>query len=427
MSKAPHTITGGTLVHSAPKQPSGALMPTYARENLVFDHGKGAWLYTANGDKYLDFTSGIAVTALGHAHPHLVQAIQDQAAKLLHTSNLFRIEPQERLGERLCALTFAETVFFCNSGTEAVEGSIKTARRYHYANGAPERTRIVTFEGAFHGRTLAALAAGASDKYREGFAPVVEGFDRVPLNDLDALEGALGDETAAVLIEPLQGEGGVNEVTIKNLRAIRKLCEENAVLLILDEVQSGMGRTGHLFAHQAAGIEPDILAAAKGLGGGFPIGAVLATKKAASGMVAGTHGSTFGGNPLAMAAGNAVLDIVEDPQFLETVRARGLRLCQALAELQDTFPGLVQEIRGQGLLLGLKLTCPPGELVNAARDNNLLLVGASDNVVRILPPLNIGEDEMLEGVARLKSGLQTVAGASSQKKPAVPVSSDSKS
>lgn len=388
---------------------SNPVMPTYARQDIVFERGEGVWLFTEKGDRYLDFTSGIAVNALGHAHPRLVEAITEQAGKLWHTSNLYRVAGQERLAKRLCAATFADTVFFCNSGTEAVEGAIKVARRYHFNAGASERNRIITFEGAFHGRTLAALSAAGSSKHLEGFAPEMPGFDHVPYGDLDALEAAISPETAAIMIEPIQGEGGVRELSAKDLRRIRKLCDAHEILLVLDEVQSGMGRTGHLFAHQGAAIKPDIMAVAKGLGGGFPVGAVLATQKAAFGMTAGTHGSTFGGNPLAMAAANAVLDIVDDPQFLDRVKMSGLRLRQSLAELQDRFPALIKEVRGQGLLMGLKLNLPPAEAVEAARAQNLLIAGASDDVIRILPPLIVSEDELSDGVSRLSKGLEQLA------------------
>ncbi|MGB6907195.1 MAG: aspartate aminotransferase family protein, partial [Methyloceanibacter sp.] len=286
------------------------LLPTYARSGLAFERGEGAYLFTADGERYLDFASGIAVTSLGHSHPHLVEALSEQAKKLWHVSNLHRIPGQERLAARLCEASFADYAFFANSGAEAVEGAIKVARRYHATNGAPERYRLVTFEGAFHGRTLATIAAGGQAKHLEGFGPPVEGFDRVQAGDIEAVEAAIGEATAGVLIEPILGEGGVREVSWPFLRALRALCDEKGILLVLDEVQTGMGRTGRLFAHEWAGITPDILATAKGLGGGFPVGACLTTEEVGAGMTAGSHGSTFGGNPLAMAVGNAVLDVV---------------------------------------------------------------------------------------------------------------------
>jgi len=377
------------------------LLPTFARVDLAFERGEGAWLTAANGERYLDFTSGVAVNALGHAHPHVAQALAEQAAKLIHVSNLFRIAEGERLAERLCAASFADYVFFCNSGAEAMEGAIKCARKYHYVSGAPERVRIVTFEGAFHGRTLATLAAGGQKKYLEGFGPVVEGFDQVPFGDLEAVKRVLGPTTAAILIEPIQGEGGVRVVTNQFLRALRELCDANGLLLVFDEVQTGMGRTGELFAYQRAGVEPDIMALAKALGGGFPVGAVLATSDAAKGMTAGTHGSTFGGNPLAMSAANATLDVMLAPGFLDHVKRIGILFKQRLAEIKDRYPELIAEVRGEGLLVGLRAVIPAGELVNAIRAQKMLTVAAGDNVVRLLPPLIVSEQEIAEGVTRL--------------------------
>ena len=335
--------------------PSPAVMATYARQDLVFERGEGAWLITPEGERYLDFASGIAVNVLGHAHPALIAALSDQAHKLWHTSNLYRVEGQERLAERLVAATFADRVFFCNSGAEACEAAIKAARRYQYVSGQPERWRVVTFEGAFHGRTLATIAAGGNPRYLEGFGPPVEGFDQVPFADIAAAETAIGPQTAAVLIEPVQGEGGVNVAPAEFLRELRALCDANGILLVLDEVQCGMGRTGKLFAHEWAGITPDLMAVAKGIGGGFPLGALLATEETAKGLAAGTHGSTFGGNPLAMAVGNAVLDAVLEPEFLDGVRQRTLRLKQALAAIKDSHPDHVEDVRGEGLLAGLQL------------------------------------------------------------------------
>ncbi len=324
------------------------MMPTYARAKLAFERGEGVWLYTADGERYLDFGGGIAVSSVGHSHPHLVKALTDQAQKLWHTSNVYQIPEGERLAKRLADLTFADVVFFTNSGAEALEGSIKTARKYHSANGHPERYRIITFEGAFHGRTLATIAAGGQKKYLEGFGPVSPGFDQVPFGDHKALEAAIGPETAAILIEPVQGEGGIRPVPTQCLRGLRELCDKHGLLLIFDEVQSGVGRTGKLFAHEWAGVTPDIMAVAKGIGGGFPMGAFLATAEAAKGMTAGTHGSTYGGNPLAMAVGNAVVDLVADPAMLAHVEAMGLLLRQRLAELKDRHPAVIAEIRGKG-------------------------------------------------------------------------------
>ncbi|HEX2726084.1 MAG TPA: aspartate aminotransferase family protein [Beijerinckiaceae bacterium] len=377
------------------------LLPIYARADVAFERGEGVWLVTQEGERYLDFGAGVAVNALGHAHPHLVEALTEQARRVWHTSNLYRIPGGERLAQRLIDNTFAEKVFFCNSGAEALEASIKMARRYHYGKGRPERFRIVTFEGAFHGRTLATIAAGGQPKYLEGFGPKVDGFDQVPFDDDKALRAALGPETAGILIEPIQGEGGVRVVGNQRLRALRQLCDDHGLLLILDEVQTGVGRTGKLFAHEWSGIAPDIMAIAKGIGGGFPMGACLATAEAASGMTVGVHGTTFGGNPLAMAVGNAVLDVVLEPGFLEHVERVSLLLKQRLAELKDRHPAVIADIRGQGLLLGLRLNVPPADFVNAALAQKLLTIGAGDNVVRLLPPLIASDAEIGEAVARL--------------------------
>jgi acetylornithine/N-succinyldiaminopimelate aminotransferase len=390
---------------STQARPDSPLYPTYARAELAFERGDGAWLTTADGTRYLDFMGGVAVNVLGHAHPHLVAALKAQAEKLWHVSNIFEIPGQQALGARLVAATFADRVFFGNSGAEAIECAVKTARRYHYVNGAPERFRIITFEGAFHGRTLAAIAAGGQAKYLEGFGPKVEGFDQVPFGDRKALEAVIGPETAAILVEPIQGEGGVRPLPPAELRYLRQLCDERGLLLVLDEIQTGMGRTGKLFAHEWAGVTPDIMAIAKGLGGGFPVGACLATREAAAGMTAGTHGSTFGGNPLAMAVGNAVLDVVLQEGFLDHVRQIGLRLKQKLAGLIDAHPDLVEEIRGEGLMLGVKCRAPHVEVLAAARDEGLLLVTAGDNVVRLLPPLIVGEVEVDEAIRRLDAAL----------------------
>lgn len=391
-----------------PTGPSPAVMATYARQNLVFERGEGAWLVTPEGERYLDFASGIAVNVLGHAHPSLIAALTEQAQKLWHTSNLYRVQGQERLAERLVAATFADRVFFCNSGAEACEAAIKAARRSQFVAGRPERWRIITFSGAFHGRTLATIAAGGNPKYLEGFGPPVAGFDQVPFGDLAAVEAAIGPETAAILIEPVQGEGGVNVASNEFLQGLRALCDEHGLLLVLDEVQCGMGRTGKLFAHEWAGIAPDLMAVAKGIGGGFPLGALLATEDAAKGLAAGTHGSTFGGNPLAMAVGNAVLDAVLEPEFLDGVRQRALRLKQALAAIEDEHPDRVAEVRGEGLLTGLKLKVPVPEVVKAAIGEKLLVAGASDNVLRMLPPLNITDEEIADAADRLARALKRV-------------------
>ena len=378
-----------------------ALLPTYSRSELVFDRGQGAYLFTGSGERYLDFSSGVAVTALGHAHPRLIKALSEQANKLWHVSNLHRIPLQERLAERLAAATFASRVFFCNSGAEAVEGSIKVARRYHFANGASERYRLVTFEGAFHGRTLATIAAGGQPKHLEGFGPPAEGFDQVKVGDIDLVKAAIGPETAGVLIEPIMGEGGMREVSWRFLRDLRALCDEEGILLVLDEVQTGMGRTGRLFAHEWAGITPDIMATAKGLGGGFPVGACLTTEEVGAPMTPGSHGSTFGGNPLAMAVGNAVLDVMLEPGFLAHVSAMSLRLKQRLAALQDEHADIIEDIRGQGLMLGLKCKIPNQDLIKALLAQHMLTVQAGDNVVRLLPPLIVDEPEIDLAIANI--------------------------
>jgi acetylornithine/N-succinyldiaminopimelate aminotransferase len=389
--------------------PSPNVMSTYARQNVVFERGEGPWLISTTGDRYLDFASGVAVNALGHAHPRLVAALTGQAEKLWHCSNLYRIAGQERLAERLCAATFADRAFMCNSGAEACEGAIKLARRYHFANGHPERWRIITYKGAFHGRTLATIAAAGNEKYLEGFGEPAPGFDLVPFGDLEATEKAIGPETAAIMVEPVQGEGGVRVGSNQFLKGLRKLCDDNGLLLVLDEVQSGMGRTGKLFAHEWAGITPDVMAVAKGIGGGFPVGTFMATEEAAKGMVPGTHGSTYGGNPLAMAVANAVLDAVLEPGFLEHVREIGLRMKQGLARIKDEHPDVVEEVRGSGLLVGIKVKPPMGEVVGACTAEKLLTVGAGENVVRLLPPLNVTEAEIAEAMQRLSKALDRVS------------------
>ena len=389
--------------------PSPAVMGTYARQDVVFERGEGSWLISTTGERYLDFASGVAVNALGHAHPKLAAALTEQAQKLWHTSNLYRVADQERLAERLCALTFADRVFFSNSGAEACEGAIKLARRYHHVSGRPERNRIITFKGAFHGRTLATIAAAGNEKYLDGFGPQMPGFDVLPLGDMAAVEATIGPETAGIMIEPVQGEGGIRVVPVEHLQHLRALCDAHGLLLILDEVQTGVGRTGKLFAHEWAGITPDVMAIAKGIGGGFPVGAFLATEEAAKGMVPGTHGSTFGGNPLAMAVGNAVLDVVLEAGFLEAVQQKALRLKQELARVQDEHPDAVEEIRGLGLLTGIKLKVPAGDVIKACTAEKLLAVTAGDNVLRLLPPLNATDAELSEAAARLSRALRRIA------------------
>ena len=351
-----------------------AILPVYSPPDLAFEKGDGAWLVATNGRRYLDFASGIAVTALGHGHPHLVKALQDQAAKVWHTSNLFKIPGQNRLAERLVEATFADSVFFSNSGAEAMEAGIKMVRKYFDENGQPERYRIIGFEGSFHGRTLATLAAAGNKKYLDGFAPNVDGFDHVKFGDWDALKKAITPETAAILIEPVQGEGGVRPVPVDDLKMLRELCNEHGLLLFLDEVQCGMGRTGRLFAHEWAGITPDIMATAKGIGGGFPMGACLVTERVAVTMKPGNHGTTFGGNPLAMACGNAVLDVMLEDGFMEAVERKAAHLRQALNMLVEKHPTVIEEVRGQGLLLGLKCRKPNTDVLNALRDNGVLAV-----------------------------------------------------
>jgi len=395
---------------SLPGQGAG-LYKTFNRIDLAFDGGEGAWLHGSDGRRYLDFGSGIAVTSLGHAHPHLVGALKDAAERPWHVSNLYRIPAGERLAERLVAASFADRVFFANSGAEAIECAIKTARRYHYAAGRPERFHILTFEGAFHGRTLATLAAGGQQKYLEGFGPKVEGFDQVPFGDLAAVEAAIGPQTAAILIEPVQGEGGIRPVEPAFLRALRALCDKHGLLLIFDEVQCGAGRTGKLFAYEWTGVAPDIMAIAKGIGGGFPLGACLATAAASEAMGPGTHGTTFGGNPLAMAVGNAVLDVVLAPGFLDEVAHAGLLAKQSLAAVVDRHPRVFELIRGEGLMIGLKCRAPVGDVVAAMRAERLLGVGAGDNVVRLLPPLTVREAEIAEAAAMLDAAAARVEAA----------------
>lgn len=401
----------GTAGGSSPG-PSPAVMGTYARQDVVFERGEGAWLVSTTGETYLDFGTGVAVNALGHAHPHLVAALTEQASRLWHTSNLYRVAGQERLAGRLVAATFADKVFFCNSGAEACEGAIKAARRYHFVTGNPHRWRVITFQGAFHGRTLATIAAGGNPKYLEGFGEPAGGFDQVAFGDAAAVEAAIGRDTAAIMIEPIQGEGGVRVAPPRFLQALRALCDRHGLLLVLDEVQSGMGRTGKLFAHEWSGIAPDLLASAKGLGGGFPVGAILATNAAAQGLTPGSHGSTFGGNPLAMAVANAVLDVVAAPGFLAEVQARSLDVQQGLARLKDEFPNHVAEVRGQGLLTGLRVTPPAADVVKACLAERLLVVSAAENVIRVLPPLIVSRAEIGEGLHRLAKALSKLPAGS---------------
>ncbi|CAN7697631.1 aspartate aminotransferase family protein [Aminobacter sp. LjRoot7] len=388
-----------------------ALFETFARAPLAFERGEGSWLITETGERYLDFAGGIAVNSLGHSHPHLVQALTEQAAKLWHVSNLYQIPGQSRLGERLAENSFADRVFFTNSGAEALECAIKTARRYQYVNGHPERYRVITFEGAFHGRTLATIAAGGQAKYLEGFGPKVEGFDQVAFDDIDAAEELIGPETAAILLEPVQGEGGIRPFPTASLKRLRQLCDKHGLLLIFDEVQCGIGRTGKLFAHEWAGINPDLMAIAKGIGGGFPMGACLATEEAASAMTAGVHGTTFGGNPLAMAVGNAVLDVVLEEGFLDEVSRKALLIKQGLAAVADEFPDVIEGIRGSGLMLGLKCTMPNTKVNMALRDHKLLAVPAGDNVIRLLPPLTTSDADIQEALARVRAGAASLSKA----------------
>ncbi|MGM4979821.1 MULTISPECIES: aspartate aminotransferase family protein [Rhizobium] len=390
---------------------TAALYDTYMRAPLRFERGEGVWLITENGERYLDFAAGVAVNSLGHAHPHLVAELKAQADKVWHLSNLYEVPGQEKLSKRLTEATFADKVFFTNSGAEALECAIKTARRYQFANGHPEKFHIITFEGAFHGRTIATIAAGGQEKYIEGFGPKAPGFDQVAFGDLDAVRAAITDATAAILIEPVQGEGGIRPATNEFLRGLRDICDEHGLLLVLDEVQCGVGRTGKLFAHEWAGIKPDIMAVAKGIGGGFPLGACLATAEAASGMKAGTHGSTYGGNPLAMAVGNAVLDIVLADGFLEHVRDMALVFRQGLASLKDRFPDIIEDIRGEGLMLGIKAAIPQADLLQAIRAEHLLGVPAGNNVVRLLPPLVVTAEEAREGLARIERAAERVRAA----------------
>ena len=378
-----------------------ALLPTYNRAPFAFVKGEGSWLTAEDGSRYLDLAAGIAVDSLGHAHPALVKALTDQAGKLWHVSNLYRIPEQEKLAEALVDLTFADTVFFTNSGTEAAELAIKMARKYHFANNQPERTQIIAFEGAFHGRSTGAIAAAGSEKMVKGYGPLMPGFTHLKWGDHEALRAALTDQTCAVIIEPVQGEGGIRPVPDQCLKGLRDLCDSTGTLLIFDEVQCGMGRTGKLFAHEWAGIFPDIMMVAKGIGGGFPLGALLATERAALGMTAGAHGSTYGGNPLACAVGSAVLNIIAEGSFLSEVNRKAALFRQGLESLVASHPKVFEEVRGAGLMLGLKCRAPNTDIVKAGYDEHLLTVPAADNVIRLLPALNIPDADITESLARL--------------------------
>jgi acetylornithine/N-succinyldiaminopimelate aminotransferase len=379
-----------------------ALLPNYARADLAFERGEGAWLWTVDGRRLLDFGSGIATASLGHGHPHLSKAIAEQAAKVMHVSNLYRIPQAERLAQRLVDATFADSVFFCNSGAEANEGMIKMMRRAMYDAGKGERFRFVVFEGAFHGRTLATLAATGNAKYLEGFGPVVDGFDQVPFNNMNAVRNAIGPATAGIIVEPVQGEGGVRPADMQFLRDLRAVCEEYGIILGMDEVQSGMGRTGKLFAYEWAGITPDVMSVAKGIGGGFPLGAVLAKEQFAQALKPGTHGTTFGGNPLACAAGNAVLDVILAPGFLEEVQRKGGKLRTAMDALAREFPQVYEDARGMGLLQGLKCALPVGEVQAACAAEGLMAITAGENVLRLAPPLVITDADLDDAIGMLR-------------------------
>jgi acetylornithine/N-succinyldiaminopimelate aminotransferase len=381
-----------------------ALMPTYNRADLAFERGEGCWLYTGDGRRFLDFGSGIATSSLGHDHPHLTAAITEQVHKVMHVSNLYRVPQAERLAARLVAATFADSVFFCNSGAEANEGMVKMIRRAQYETGHPERYRMICFDGAFHGRTLAMLAATGNAKYLKGFGPEVDGFDHVPFNNLNAVRDAIGPQTAGILVEPVQGEGGIRPAHLQFLRDLRATCDEFGLLLGMDEIQCGMGRSGKLFAHEWAGITPDVMSAAKGIAGGFPMGAILARESVARHLSAGTHGTTFGGNPLACAAANAVLDVVLAPGFLAQVDRNARLLWRGLVALAAEFPDVFEDARGAGLLLGLKCVVPNTEVQAAFMAEGLLSVGAGDNVVRLAPPLIVGEAEIAEALTMMRRG-----------------------
>ena len=387
---------------------SSFLYSNYSRAPVRFVSGFGSRLRSESGDEYIDFAAGIAVMSLGHCHPSMVSAMREQSERLWHVSNLFEVPEQERLASLLCAHTFADSVFFTNSGTEALECAFKTARRYHYDSGATDRYEIITFEGAFHGRSLACIAATGNESYLEGFGPKALGFIQVPFGDDSALRSAISSKTAAILLEPIQGEGGIRDFPPEALRDIRRLCDDQGILLIYDEVQCGMGRTGRLFSHQWHGdCEPDIMAIAKGIGGGFPLGACLARGDIAKSMVPGTHGSTYGGNPLACSMGIVVMNEILKPDFLESVQLKSSILRQGLSSLLDSYPDLLEEIRGDGLLLGLRCKVPNKEIVDAFRDSHILTAPAGDNVVRLMPPLTIDDDDIREALSRMDSALSS--------------------
>ncbi len=395
-----------------------ALMPTYNRADLAFERGEGAWLYTVDGRRFLDFGAGIATSSLGHNHPHLADAIAEQAHKVIHVSNLYRVPGAERLAARFVEATFADSVFFCNSGAEANEGMVKMMRKAMHETGKPERYRVICFDGAFHGRTLAMLAATGNAKYLKGFGPEVDGFDHVPFNNLNSVRAAIGPTTAAILVEPVQGEGGIRPAHLQFLRDLRTTCDEFGLILGMDEVQCGMGRSGRLFAHEWAGIEPDVLSAAKGIAGGFPMGAILAKDHVAKWLTAGTHGTTFGGNPLACAAANAVLDVILAPGFLAEIDRRARKLWFALTDLAGEFPSVFEEARGAGLLVGLKCLVPNAEIQNAFTAEGLLTVGAGDNVVRLAPPLIVDDAEIDAAVQMMHQGAKRLMPSA----PAAPAS-----
>ena len=391
-----------------------ALLPNYARADLAFERGEGAWLWTVDGRRFLDFGSGIATASLGHGHPHLVKAIAEQAAKVIHTSNLYRIPQAERLAQRLVDASFADSAFFCNSGAEANEGMIKMMRRAMSDAGKPERFRVICFEGAFHGRTLATLAATGNHHYMEGFGPPVDGFDHVPFNNMNAVRNAIGPATCGIIVEPVQGEGGVRPADMQFLRDLRAVCDEYGIILGMDEVQSGIGRTGKLFAHEWSGITPDVLSSAKGIGGGFPLGAVLAKETFAKALKPGTHGTTFGGNPLACAAGNAVLDVVLAPGFLEDVERKGRKLRTELNKITAEFPTVFVDDRGLGLLLGMKAAIPVAGVQAACVEQGLMAITAGDNVLRLAPPLVVTDADIDQAIGMLRAAAAKVAATTDQ-------------
>ena len=413
MSSVQNNATS-SLLPTSTATPDTHVMSTYARQDVAFERGEGCWLVSTAGERYLDFASGVAVNSLGHAHPKLIAALTEQANKVWHTSNLYRVAGQERLSERLFEATgFADKVFFCNSGAEACEGAIKLARRYHYVAGHPEKWRIVTFKGAFHGRTIATIAAAGNEKYLEGFGEPAPGFDVLPFGDQAALTQAITPATAAIMLEPIQGEGGIRPFPVNELKLLRELCDRHGLLLVLEEVQCGMGRPGKLFAHEWADIRPDVMAIAKGIGGGFPVGAFMSTKEAAKGMVPGTHGSTFGGNPRAMAVANAVLDELLAPGFLDEVSRKGLLLKQRLAALADEHSDVIEDTRGTGLMMGVRFkpALPSGDVVKAATAEKFLTVGAGDNVGRMIPPLIVSDNEIDDAVSRLSRAIHAAKAA----------------